>query len=145
MSINIKNLTAELNKKHTKLNEPLSKHTTLKIGGPADILFEAHSIEELIDTARKAKKHELPVTIIGWGSNILISDNGIRGLVIKNMSRNIKIKGGKPAQSKSQKESQKITARWESDRKKGSFKYEFKDLEDFLNIALIVSMKNKMN
>lgn len=129
MDTDNKKLAKDLDENHTKLNEPLSKHTTLKIGGPADILFEAHSIEELIYAAGKAKKLKVPVTIIGWGSNILVSDNGIRGLVIKNMSRNIKIKGEKPAQSKSQNESQKITARWESDRKKGSFKYEFKDLD----------------
>ena len=82
-------LAKELDKKFTRPNEPLSKHTMLKIGGPADVFFEAHSVESLVNAAKKAKKQNAPVTILGWGSNVLISDRGLRGLVIKNLSKNI--------------------------------------------------------
>ncbi|MHA6484727.1 UDP-N-acetylmuramate dehydrogenase [Paenibacillus sp. strain BS8-2] len=65
------------------LDEPLSKHTTWKIGGPADLLLLPRSKEQLIAAIRILHKHGVPWTHIGRGSNMLVSDKGIRGVVIK--------------------------------------------------------------
>ena len=66
-----------------KLNEPLKRYTAWKIGGPADALLEPSSIEELIEAVEIARKHEISVTILGGGTNVLILDGGIRGLTIR--------------------------------------------------------------
>lgn len=67
-----------------KQHEPLAPHTTFQIGGPADHYTEVTSVEELITRVREARVQNLPVTILGGGSNVLISDDGIRGVVIRN-------------------------------------------------------------
>lgn len=69
-----------------KQNEIMTPHTTLKIGGPADFYIAPASIDELIQSVRFAAQKCIPYTVIGGGSNVLISDRGIRGLVI-NLSR----------------------------------------------------------
>lgn len=61
---------------------PLSRYTTLKLGGPADLLVEVASVEQLSAALAAAKEHQAPVTLIGNGSNLLVRDGGIRGLVI---------------------------------------------------------------
>ena len=69
-------------------NEPMSAHTTLKLGGPADYLVFPRSREEIAALFAEAGAYNLPVTVIGHGSNLLVLDGGIRGLVIsvgKNM------------------------------------------------------------
>ncbi|MDR4886588.1 UDP-N-acetylmuramate dehydrogenase [Fredinandcohnia sp. QZ13] len=65
------------------VNEPLSKHTTIKIGGPADLFIEPDSVESLKKTLEIIKKHGIKWRAIGRGSNLLVSDNGIEGAVIK--------------------------------------------------------------
>lgn len=72
-------------------NEPLSKHTYFKIGGPADILIETTTRKELVNAFSQALKLAVPVFILGSGSNILVSDFGIPGLVIKNRADEIKL------------------------------------------------------
>ncbi|WP_408010892.1 UDP-N-acetylmuramate dehydrogenase [Pseudalkalibacillus sp. A8] len=64
-------------------NEPLSKHTTIKIGGPADVLVEPDSIESLKKILKIVKENDVAWTTIGRGSNLLVSDQGIEGVVIK--------------------------------------------------------------
>lgn len=66
-----------------KINEPMSAHTSFRIGGNADMLFEPQGIDELIVALDCARCENIPVTVIGNGSNLLVSDKGIRGLVIK--------------------------------------------------------------
>ena len=69
-------------------NEPMSAHTTLKLGGPADYLVFPRSREEIAALFAEAGAYNVPVTVIGHGSNLLVLDGGIRGLVIsvgKNM------------------------------------------------------------
>lgn len=61
----------------------LAPHTTFKIGGKAELFAVAKTEAELEELARFAGKRSLPVTILGGGSNVLISDNGITGLVVK--------------------------------------------------------------
>lgn len=65
------------------INEPMSKHTSFKIGGPADFFIKIKSIEELKHTLFVAKSTKTPVVIIGNGTNLLVKDKGIRGIVIQ--------------------------------------------------------------
>lgn len=90
---NLEELTRQLTAHNMpyKLNEQLAPYTTFKIGGPTDIFVEAKSKEQLIDVIKLAKISNVPYTIIGWGSNVLVSDKGIRGLVVRNNANNIKI------------------------------------------------------
>ncbi|HOX29963.1 MAG TPA: UDP-N-acetylmuramate dehydrogenase [Candidatus Paceibacterota bacterium] len=68
----------------------LATLTTYKIGGPADYFFEAETTESLVKAAAAAKFLGLPLLVIGGGSNILISDEGFRGLVVKTKNQEIK-------------------------------------------------------
>lgn len=65
------------------VNAPLAHLTTFKVGGPADILFESRTAEEVVTTLKLAHVHGVPVTMLGGGSNVLIGDRGIRGLVLR--------------------------------------------------------------
>lgn len=109
------------------LSEPLSKHTFLKIGGPADIFVTTNNSDEFIRAINLARKLKVPITPIGDGSNVLVSDKGIRGVVVRNMSNNIEIHDDEVVKSKIS--ISKPVYRWESDSTKGTFKYEFKDLD----------------
>jgi len=66
-----------------RYNEPMKSHTTFRIGGPADILVLPESVEEIAGVIAWARDRGLPYLVIGGGSNILVWDGGIRGLVIK--------------------------------------------------------------
>ena len=70
-------------------NHPLAPYTTIKIGGPADTFIITDTTEEFINTLKKYSSE--PSTILGNGSNVLISDSGIHGTVIKNSSQEIEI------------------------------------------------------
>ena len=70
-----------------KSDVQLAPFTTFKIGGPADLFAEARTIEDLIAFVTSARTLEIPVTFLGGGTNILISDKGIRGLVIRNLTQ----------------------------------------------------------
>lgn len=63
------------------VNEPMSKHTTFRIGGNADV-FVSPEVSQVSDLIALAKEYEVPVTVIGNGSNLLVGDKGIRGLVL---------------------------------------------------------------
>jgi UDP-N-acetylmuramate dehydrogenase len=63
--------------------EPLARHTSYRIGGPADVLVRPDTPEELAVILREARSAAVPVTLLGGGSNILVGDGGIRGLVVK--------------------------------------------------------------
>ena len=73
-----------------KKNVSLKNYTTFKIGGPAKYFFEAKKKEDLIGAVITAKKFKLPFFILGGGSNILVSDEGYNGLVIKCQMSNVK-------------------------------------------------------
>ncbi len=62
---------------------PLAPMTTFRVGGPAEFFVEAHSADEVVDALRIADAHGVPVTMLGGGSNVLVSDDGVRGLVIR--------------------------------------------------------------
>lgn len=63
------------------LNEPMKNHTSFRIGGPADVFIEAR-IDNISDIISLCKLNDIPVTIVGNGSNILVGDKGIRGVVL---------------------------------------------------------------
>jgi UDP-N-acetylmuramate dehydrogenase len=71
------------------LDEPLHRHNTFGIGGPADVYFAARSEEQLRAALRAAHRHDVPVFILGAGSNVLILDSGIQGLVIENATEQV--------------------------------------------------------
>ncbi len=66
-----------------RLEEPMSKHTTFRIGGPADLFVQPQDAEDLAAVMRLAREKGLPAKVIGNGSNLLVSDSGIRGLVVR--------------------------------------------------------------
>ncbi len=67
----------------TKIDEPLAPLTWLKVGGPAQLFLEPRNTEELVEVVKAVAEEELPVKILGGGSNILVSDQGFSGVVIK--------------------------------------------------------------
>lgn len=67
-----------------KEGEPMSRHTSARIGGPADFFVAADSANELAEAAREARRHGVRYFVLGAGSNLLVADRGVRGLVIKN-------------------------------------------------------------
>ena len=71
-----------LDERLIKVNEPMANHNTYGIGGNADVFVSPADKESLIAVLRKAAAEGLPVTLIGGGSNCLISDKGIRGVTI---------------------------------------------------------------
>ncbi len=62
--------------------EPMASHTTFRVGGPADYYIEPASVTELAEVIRRARQVGQPVTILGNGSNVVVADRGIRGVVI---------------------------------------------------------------
>ncbi len=63
--------------------EPLSRHTSFRIGGPADAWVEVVSADELLALQRTARAHGVPVAVLGIGTNVLVADRGMRGIVVK--------------------------------------------------------------
>ena len=81
--------------KELLLEEPMAKHTSFRIGGPADVLAQPGNEAELAALLKRAADHAVPVTLVGNGSNLLVRDKGIRGLVIKlsNLFSSITVEG----------------------------------------------------
>ncbi len=69
-------------------DEPMSQHTTLRIGGPADAWCMPESVDELSALVRLCRERSVPLTAVGGGSNLLVLDGGIRGVVLS--SRNLR-------------------------------------------------------
>lgn len=65
-----------------KVNEPMSLHTSWQVGGPADYYLNPVNLDELIEIVRYRKKHDLPLYVTGNGTNLLVRDGGIRGMVV---------------------------------------------------------------
>ena len=90
--MNIKQIIEEANLKISKdrilYNEPMKKYTSFKIGGPAECLIKIKSVDELKKVLNLANKNNIPVTVIGNGSNVLVLDEGISGITLM-----IKIEG----------------------------------------------------
>ncbi len=76
-------LAARLGRDRVARNVPLAPLTTFRVGGPADLLAEPHTAGELVDVLTAARDHGVPVTLLGGGSNVLVGDRGVRGLVVR--------------------------------------------------------------
>ena len=87
----LENLEKIISKERIKQNEPIKNHTSFKIGGPAEFYIKITSIKELQKILEFAKKEKIKITILGNGSNVLVSDSGIKGIVIRTNLKEIKI------------------------------------------------------
>lgn len=83
ISLFLEELNSIFTAEHIKHKEPMSRHTTLRIGGEADYMVLPSSIEEIKQVVLLCKRYNMPFYIMGNGSNLLVSDSGYRGLVIK--------------------------------------------------------------
>ena len=84
--MNLQALADQLEKKvdcQVSVHVPMKNFTTWRVGGPAELMINPHHIEDIENGVLFAKEYGLPITVIGNGSNLLILDGGIRGLVIK--------------------------------------------------------------
>lgn len=90
---NIEKMLQEfLSKNDILKNEPMSKHTSFKIGGNAEYFIKIKTIENLKKILNLANERNIPVTIIGNGTNLLVKDGGIKGFVLKLELNDFKIK-----------------------------------------------------
>ena len=87
----INGLEKIISKEKIKPNEPMKEHTSLKIGGPAEFFVKVSSVEELKKILQFGKTNDIPLTIVGNGSNLLVLDKGIKGIVIKTELKQIQI------------------------------------------------------
>lgn len=76
-------LMAKLPKETVFMNEEMKNYTTFKIGGPADVMIKPNSISEVQEAIRLCEEHKVPYYILGNGSNLLVADEGFRGVVIQ--------------------------------------------------------------
>jgi UDP-N-acetylmuramate dehydrogenase len=83
----VERVATRLDAVHVRRNEPLAPYTTFKIGGPADLFFEATSADALANAVLAARENDVPYFVLGLGANVLIGDKGFRGLVIRNTAR----------------------------------------------------------
>jgi UDP-N-acetylmuramate dehydrogenase len=72
---------------------PLAPYTTFRIGGPADLFVEAHARDALAEAVRAARGHGVPYFVLAGGSNLLVDDRGVRGLVIRNVASEVRRDG----------------------------------------------------
>lgn len=79
----------------TSRHEPLARFTTMRVGGPADLFAEIHNLFELRAIVRYARSRELPYFVLGRGSDLVISDAGMRGLVIHNRAQQLRFEGNR--------------------------------------------------
>ena len=77
----------------TSRSEPLARFTTMRVGGPADLFAEVHNLFELRALVRFARAREIPYTVLGRGSNLVVSDGGIRALVILDRAQQSRLEG----------------------------------------------------
>jgi len=77
----------ELRAEHVRSHEPLAPYTTFHIGGPADLMYDATSADDLANAVRLARRLGVPHFVLGLGANILVADRGYRGVAIRNCAR----------------------------------------------------------
>lgn len=74
-----------------KRSEPLARHCSLGVGGPADFFVAVASREELVRAVRAAREADVPLLVLGSGANVLPADAGFRGLVVRNVARRVDV------------------------------------------------------
>ena len=133
MNQEIKNKLSDLGIEFEE-NKSLANYTTWKIGGPAEILIEANSKDQLIRTHEVCEAHGVSLTILGGGSDVLISDSGIHGVVVINKAKDIEILDAKTHDSLNTQEAQEYSM-WRDAKvdhrhgEAGSDFYTFEDLD----------------
>jgi UDP-N-acetylmuramate dehydrogenase len=85
--LKLEQLAANLDARHLRHDEPIGPYTTFRIGGPADLFFEATSADSLANAVLAARNLDVPYFVLGLGANILVGDRGFRGLIIRNAAR----------------------------------------------------------
>jgi len=75
--------------------EPMAKHTTMRVGGPADLFATAHNSFELKGLVRFARARSIPMLLLGRGSDLVVSDAGIRGLVVAVKAETTRLEGNR--------------------------------------------------
>ncbi len=83
MTINYKDIFSNVDVGEVLFDEPMKNHTTFKIGGPCDVLVMPNTIEQILNALNLVKENNLAYMIIGNGSNLLVSDEGIRKVIVK--------------------------------------------------------------
>ena len=71
-----------ISKENILFDEPMSEHTTFKVGGPAECYIKIDDIQHLRTILKFAKDHHIAITVLGNGSNVLVLDGGIKGIVL---------------------------------------------------------------
>ncbi len=75
------------------VNELMTRHTTFKIGGPAEYFFKASTKEQVLTALKAAQELRIPYIVLGLGSNVLVADAGFDGLVIQISNMGVKVEG----------------------------------------------------
>ncbi|TRZ77112.1 UDP-N-acetylmuramate dehydrogenase [bacterium] len=83
-STKYENLISQIRQSNLLFDEPLAKYTTIKIGGPADVFYNAQNTFDFLNIITVCRELKIPFFILGGGSNLIISDDGFRGVAIKN-------------------------------------------------------------
>lgn len=82
--LDLKNLFSDIySKDEVKINALMKEHINFEVGGPADILLIPSKVEQIIESIKICKENNIPYFVMGNGSNLLVKDGGIRGVVIK--------------------------------------------------------------
>ncbi len=82
----LEHVASELHGSALRRSVALAPYTTFKIGGPADLLYEADTADDLAHAILTARTAQVPYFVLGLGANVLIADKGVRGLVIRNVA-----------------------------------------------------------
>ena len=82
-----------INKENILIDEPMSKHTSFKVGGKADLFVKAYSLEEIKSVLKITSKNNIPLFVLGNGTNIIVKDEGFRGIILQVKLENIEING----------------------------------------------------
>ena len=83
----------EIDKSNIFVDEPMSKHTSFKVGGKADIFVKVYSVEEIKSVLKIASENNIPLFVLGNGTNLLVKDEGFRGIILQVKLEEISING----------------------------------------------------
>jgi UDP-N-acetylmuramate dehydrogenase len=72
-------------------NEPLAPYTSMRVGGPADLLTVCKTTAEVVDAVQASRRYQVPWLVLGGGCNVLIADGGVRGMVVVNRASQVSI------------------------------------------------------
>ncbi len=100
MEDKLKLIADSLGRDRVKLDEPMSEHTALRVGGKAGLFFIAFYQREILKVIEMARDLQVPLFIFGTGSKMMIAEGGFEGVVVKNRTKNVQIVGVKGKVSK---------------------------------------------